>query len=346
MGSAPVCGHHVPWRRLARRHSPAWRLASRDVQQVLRGTGPATTADRGGLRARAALLAVQVALSVTLLAATMLLAVSFVRVLRVDRGFMPDDVLAVDVTLPGVRYSARQPRVDVYDRILAGVSALPGVDSAAWTSNLPLTGESWVDAILPRDSSEVPREIPVANYRFVSPDFFRVLSVPVTGGRSLVATDLDTTRAATAAVISRRTAERMWPGNDPIGRRFMRGDPTEKPFEVVGVCADGYPSRLDAAPPMMVYVPYTYRSRTRAALVIRASGDLPSMDRRRPQRDLAGRPRDRDRQRATDGPDRRCCSRQPSISGDAVRGVRVRGALHRHARRLWRDGLRHLATSS
>lgn len=256
---------------------PAWRLAGRDVQQVLRGTGPATTADRGGLRARATLLAVQVALSVTLLAAATLLAASFVRVLRVDRGFVPDHVLAVDVTLPGARYAARQPRVDMYDRILAAVSVLPGVDSAAWTSNLPLTGESWVDAILPASSTEVPREVPVANYRFVSPDFFRVLSVPVTSGRSLVAGDLDATRAATAAVISLRTAERMWPGNDPIGRRFTRGDPNEKPFEVVGVCADGYPSRLDAAPPMMVYVPYTYRSRTRAALVIRASGDLRSL---------------------------------------------------------------------
>jgi hypothetical protein len=103
------------------------------------------------------------------------------------------------------------------------------------------------------------------------------MSVPLTSGRSLVAADLEAGRATTSAVISRRTAERMWPGVDPIGRRFVRGDPAEKPFEVVGVCADGYPSRLDVAPPMMVYVPYTYRSRTRAALVVRAGGDVAAL---------------------------------------------------------------------
>ncbi|HET8775398.1 MAG TPA: FtsX-like permease family protein [Thermoanaerobaculia bacterium] len=165
----------------------------------------------------------------------------------------------------------------MYDRILSAVSSLPGVDSAAWTSSLPLTGESWVDAILPRGATDTTRDIPLANYRFVAPGFFRTLSVPVTSGRSLMAADLDGSRAATAAVISRRTAERMWPGVDPIGRRFTRGNREEKPFEVVGVCADGYPSRLDVAPPMMVYVPYSYRSRTRAALVIRAAGDLSSL---------------------------------------------------------------------
>jgi ABC-type antimicrobial peptide transport system permease subunit len=69
----------------------------------------------------------------------------------------------------------------------------------------------------------------------------------------------------------------MWPGVDPIGRRFTRGNTAEKPFEVIGVCADGYPSRLDVPPPMMVYVPYSYRSRTRASLVIRSGGDLSSL---------------------------------------------------------------------
>jgi putative ABC transport system permease protein len=256
---------------------PAWRLAGRDLERVLRATGPATTSGRSGLRARAALLTAQVALSVTLLVVTMLMTVSFVRLLRVEPGFAADHVLAVDVTLPGIRYSAPQLRVGVYGRILSAVSVLPGVDSAAWTSNLPLTGESWVDAILPAGLPEVTRDVPVANYRFVAPQFFRVLSVPISAGRSLGEADLDTSGATTAAVISRRTAERMWPGLDPIGRRFTRGNTAEKPFEVVGVCADGYPSRLDVPPPMMVYVPYSYRSRTRASLVIRSGGDLSSL---------------------------------------------------------------------
>src|SRR5207247_760222 len=71
---------------------PAWRLAGRDVQHTLRASGPSTTTDRGGLRVRATLLAAQVALSVTLLVVTSLLAMSFVRLLRVDRGFVADRV--------------------------------------------------------------------------------------------------------------------------------------------------------------------------------------------------------------------------------------------------------------
>jgi predicted permease len=253
---------------------PAWRLAGRDVQQTLRSSGPSTTSDRGGLRARAVLLAAQVTLSVTLLVVTALLAMSFGRMLRVDRGFVAEHVLAADVTLPGARYTPTNGLERAYERILAGVRALPGVDHAAWISNLPLTGESWGDAIHPIDQPEASREMPLANYRFVAPDFFETLSIPVMRGRSLMPGDLDASRATTAAVISKRTAERMWPGVDPIGRRFTRSSgAADKPFEVVGVCADSYPVRLDVPPPMTVYVPYSYRSRSRAALVIRSAGD-------------------------------------------------------------------------
>src|SRR5262249_34304893 len=83
---------------------PAWRLGARDVQHTLRASAPAITGDRAGLRARAMLLAAQVALSVTLLVVTMLLAISFVRLLGVNPGFDADRVLTVDVTLPGSRY--------------------------------------------------------------------------------------------------------------------------------------------------------------------------------------------------------------------------------------------------
>jgi predicted permease len=257
---------------------PAWRLvggagAGGSLQQSLRAGGLATTSDRGGMRTRAALLATQVALSVTLLAVTLLLAKSFARVMQVDRGFAVDHVLAVDVTLPGARYAAIEPRTRAYDAILDRVRALPGVETASWISNLPLTGESWVDAILPKERKEVSADLPLANYRFVGPAFFETLSIPIRRGRSLAAADLDATRATTPAVVSDRVATRLWPGVDPIGRQFRRGDPEEKPFEIVGVVPDGRPSDLERVPAMMVYVPYSYRSRTRASIVIHTAGD-------------------------------------------------------------------------
>jgi len=201
---------------------PAWRLvgragASGSLQQSLRAGGLATTSDRGGMRTRAALLAAQVALSVTLLAVTLLLAKSFARVMQVDRGFAVDHVLAIDVTLAGARYSAIEPRTRAYDGIFDHVRVLPGVETASWISNLPLTGESWVDAILPKERKEVSADLPLANYRFVGPAFFETLSIPIRRGRSLAAADLDATRATTAAVVSDRVATGSGRASIPSG---------------------------------------------------------------------------------------------------------------------------------
>jgi putative ABC transport system permease protein len=252
---------------------PARRLATGDVQQALRATAQATTSDRRALSTRSTLLALQVALSVTLLVVTMLLTVSFMRVMKIDRGFSTDHVLAVDVALPGSRYAAAPDRVRAYERIAAAVRAVAGVDRADWVSNLPLTGESWVDGIVPIGYSRTSRDVPVANYRFVGADFFRTLSVPIRRGRALTAADFDPSRATVAAVVTERAAERLWPGVDPIGRQFTRGIPGEKPFEIVGIVPDGHPTRLETTPPPMVYVPYTHRSRLAASLVVHTVSD-------------------------------------------------------------------------
>src|SRR5262249_36009102 len=169
----------------------------------------------------------------TLLVVTMLLVVSFERVLSVHRGFIADRVLALSVALPGARYADAKPRVAAYDRILDEVRSVPGVARAAWTAVLPLTGQTWVDAIEPDGRLEAPRDARIANYRFIGSDYFAALSIPIRRGRALTAADFDGSRAAMPAVISERAAARLWEGVDPIGRRFHRGDPDEKPFEVV-----------------------------------------------------------------------------------------------------------------
>src|SRR5262249_27788580 len=156
-------------------------------QYTLRAGGLGSTGERGGLRARAALLTTQVALSVTLLVVTMLLVVSFERVMRVNRGFVADRVLALSVALPGARYADAKPRVAAYARILDEVGSVPGVARAAWTAVLPLTGQTWVDAIEPDGRPEAPRDARIANYRFIGSDYFAALSIPIRRGRALTA---------------------------------------------------------------------------------------------------------------------------------------------------------------
>ncbi|HWW88663.1 MAG TPA: ABC transporter permease [Vicinamibacterales bacterium] len=251
--------------------APAWRLAGRDVQAALRAGGLGTTTDAVGLRARSALLTVQVALSVTLVVFTALLAVSLRQLVQTDRGFVTDRVLTAAVRLPAAKYGEAAARVAAYDRVLAAVHALPGVAAVSWASILPLRGETWMDGVAVEGDVHQKWERPTANYRFVSPEFFDTLGMPIRRGHAFTETDRDPNRPA-PALISERTAERAWPGQDPVGKRFSRGwDVHEQPFEVVGVVADARTTALDRRPPMMVYVPYWWRSRASAALMVRTA---------------------------------------------------------------------------
>ena len=162
-------------------------------------------------------LALQVALSVTLLVVTALLGVSFVKLMRVDRGFSADHVLAVDVSLPSSRYEREPVRVAVYDCILAALQMLPGVMSASWTSVLPLKGQDWADLVTVEGDVRPIFERPIANYRFVAPDFFRALEMPIRRGRAFADADRAPSLPTTPAVISEATAARAWPGQTRSG---------------------------------------------------------------------------------------------------------------------------------
>ena len=250
---------------------PAWRVAARDVQAALRAGGHGAT-DRGGHRVRATLLGMQVALSVTLLVVTALLVSSFVRLLRIDPGFSPEGVVAVEIAPLASRYPDTPQRSALYDRILERVHRLPGVTSVAWTSLLPLSGETWVDLISREGDTRPVFQKPSANYRFIAPDYFRTLSMPILRGRSIAETDRSS--ATIPAVISQRAASTIWPGENAIGRTFLRGDPDQpRKFEVVGIVADGRATALDTPSPLMVYVPYWFNNEGKSVLIVRIAGN-------------------------------------------------------------------------
>jgi putative ABC transport system permease protein len=254
---------------------PAWRLG-RERPGSLRATGTAITADRHSLRTRGVLLAAQMALSVALLVVTGLFAVSFLKLMRVDRGFSADRVLAVDVALPSSRYESNASRVAAYDRLMAAVQPLPGIESAAWASALPLKGEDWGDLVTAEGDVRPPFERPIASYRAVGPDYFRTLTIPLRRGRAFTDADRADTQPSTPAVISEATAAHVWPGQQALGKRFRRGGPG-KPLEVVGITPDVRTMSIDGPLPLMVYVPYWYRSRPAASLVARTAADPASM---------------------------------------------------------------------
>lgn len=249
---------------------PVLHLVHRDPQAALRSGSSAAGQGPAGLRARTVLTAVQVALAVTLLTITALLGTSLLRVLDIDYGFSTDHVVSASIAMPAARYSDDRSRVDAFDRILGGVSALPGVVSASSTSLLPMRGEGQVNFVV-ADGTSVPRsEQPSANFRFVSPDYFAALQLPVQSGRMFLLAERGR-GPLTPSVVSASLAARLWPEQDALGKVFSRGIEGEPGFEVVGVAADARTTSLERTPPLMVYVPYWWRTRTSLSLLVKTS---------------------------------------------------------------------------
>ena len=247
---------------------PAIRVGRGDLESVLRSGGRA--ADRGGQRVRGVLLAAQVALCVTLLAATALFVSSLSRLLHVDTGFTPAGAALVEIAPVSARYPDAAARATLYDRILERVHQVPSVSAASWTSALPLTGETWVDKIVRRDGPAHDEAGSSANFRFIGPEYFRAIGMPLLRGRDFEQTDRKHT--AVPAILSERAARLFWPGENPIGRRFTRSNP-DQPFEIVGIVPDGHVTELEQQSPLMVYLPYWFNNEGKSVLVVRTRGD-------------------------------------------------------------------------
>jgi predicted permease len=257
--------------------TPALRLAGMDPQGTLRAGSRAVTESRPTLRLREILVGGEVALSVLLLVLAGLLVGSLMRLEQVDRGFRAERAVAVDLQLPQTGYPAAKERSAYFDRALESVRSLPGVRSAAFISKLPLTGETNVNGITlaGADQNVVDSEsrgILTVNVRLVSPGYFATLGIPLLHGRDFEAGDRDRGDPDDlgVAIVSARVAAKLWPGRDPLGRRFSTGSSVGK-VEVVGVVGDVHNGRLDQPPTLVVYVPYWRRSPGHGDLVLRTA---------------------------------------------------------------------------
>lgn len=230
---------------------PAWRVAHAEPQDALKSGAINTTESRRTRRLRSALIGLEVALSTVLLILAGLFTSSLVHLLRVNTGYSAEHVLAADVDLPPPTYSSNATSMHFYDQTLAAIRALPGVRSVGWISFLPLEGEGSVSDIrLPGTSRADTSNMPLADYRVVSPDYFAAMGIPVIAGRGF--TDAD--RGRNLVVLSQKTAERLWPGENPIGQMCVADWGGQKQVQVIGVAGDIRTIQMDKPPVMMVYM--------------------------------------------------------------------------------------------
>jgi predicted permease len=246
--------------------APAWMVSRTAPQEVLHSESRLASESRGSKRARRVLVGVEVAVSVSLVLMTGLVVASLMKLMRVDRGFDTERTLAVSVELPWQNYPNRPKRAEFYRDALAKLNALPGVEQAALTSVLPLNGEGWGDmAQLPGDTQPWT-QLPGESWRWVSPNYFEAIHLRLLAGRFFTNSEWGRNQA----ILSERTAKALWPGKSPLGQQFRRaGAEGEAPFTVVGVVADARTVTLAKPDPMLIYVPYWFRSDAIGGLVIR-----------------------------------------------------------------------------
>jgi putative ABC transport system permease protein len=246
---------------------PALRASRLDPMQVLKGAGPKSSAGRGERRLLRGVALVQTALTLALLVGAGLLIRTMMNISNVQSGYNISHILTMSVTAVQGHWE------DFHRRALERVSALPGVQHAAFAWGVPLTGNNWPATVdiegQPAASKESDRiSLPL---RAVTEDYFNLLGLPILDGRDFRSTDIR--HAPSVAVVNQALADRYFPHAAAVGKKLWLGERKEPPTEIVGVVADGRTDDLTRAGEPEIYLPLWQANAFSKHLVIRTAAD-------------------------------------------------------------------------
>ncbi|HTL05902.1 MAG TPA: ABC transporter permease, partial [Gemmatimonadales bacterium] len=231
-------------------------------------------------RTQRVLVVAQLTLAVLLLSGAGLLMRSLVRLQQVDPGFRAENVLIADLSLPQARYDGPGQVGQFYGQLLERVRGLPGVRDAAAVSSVPLGGPNagTVFAVEGRPLPD-PSAVPDADYRSVTPGYFRLMDIPLLRGRDF--TEQDDSSASPVVILSATTAQRNWPGLDPLGSRIRLGDVVKGPLaQVIGVVGDVRHLSLESPEQRpMLYFPLRRTGQPGMSVLLRTAGPPAGLNR-------------------------------------------------------------------
>lgn len=258
--------------------APAVQAGRRHLFNAIRGGGRSGGSPHH--RTRAGLVVTEVALAMMLLVGASLLGRSLMRLLSVDMGFDPENVITMTVQATGPRYETAEQVFANHDRIREAVRAVPGVVEVGLTSQLPLGGNFDRYGIRDRElhPSDADRGTDGDRYT-VSWDYMRAMRIPVLRGRPFQEAESRDT-AARVAIVSDALARQLWPGGDPLGRQIRVGGGDNRPyFQVIGVAANGRHTGLDDAFAQQVYTleRHWHWEENTMVLAVRVAGDPSAM---------------------------------------------------------------------
>jgi len=254
--------------------APALQSARLDLNRVLKDAVGRGTQGGEGKRLRGLLVVFETASAFVLLVGAGLLINSFMRLLRVPPGFNPEGAVIAQTALPTARYRKTESSKAVQKELLERLAALPGVEAAGVTTNLPLVGDRGIGFLIEGDTAET---VNTAYNAWVSNDYFRALGIQLRAGRSFA--DEDRENTPPVVLVNETMQRRFWPDGDVIGKRVKWGGWNDAWLTIVGVVADVKVSSLEAETRPAIYMPIFQipRARSNVIYVVRSSADTASV---------------------------------------------------------------------
>ena len=255
--------------------APALQTARGSVYTHLKEGARSASASLGRQRLRQFLVAGEIALALVLLTGAGLLLRSFERLQQVELGFNSERVLTAKVGLYGVSYNQFSNYVRFFDRLLGDFASLPGVEAAGAISSAPFDGTNTSMYVrLEQDAGRDPESGTQTQWRVVGGDYFRAVQTPLLRGRMFDQQDDDD--APRRTIISNELAQRLWPGEDPVGRSMLVGD-ARRPYQIIGVVGDVRGIQFDREPEPTMYFHYRQFGWRTMTLALRATGEPESL---------------------------------------------------------------------
>lgn len=276
--------------------APAIQSSRPDLNEVLK-EGGRTTAGGARHRLRSVFVATQIALAVVLLVGAGLMMKSLLRLLDSNVGFDPQNVLTMTLALPMPKYTELDKQVSFYDQLNTRVASLPGVAGAGTVNVLPLQGGNTTRFYIDGDPVPAPGQETEANIRVVDHTYFPTLGVPIIAGRGFDERDGEVQRQAAVAqaraqteaqaqgrtlaptpipgvvIIGKTTAEKVFGGRDPVGRKLAYNSFPGQTDLVIGVVGDVKIGGLDEALKPVIYYPFRRFPGAGTNLMVRTNGD-------------------------------------------------------------------------
>jgi putative ABC transport system permease protein len=251
---------------------PALRASRVDLNETLKDMGR-TTEGRSRFTYRNALVTIELALAFVLAMGAGLLGKSLVRLINVDPGYDPHNVLTAGLFVYGDRYKKPGAELNFYEEVMQRLRATPGIESAAVSSNLPLLSFDRAAFHIQDRPLANNANAPSVDRYSVSPDYFQVMRIRLKRGRSF--TDNDRTGAPLVAIISESCARAMFPGREALGQHIQTGGRHDDKewATIVGIAGDIRQYGLDSPSKMEAYLPVAQNLDYGFNLAVRTSGD-------------------------------------------------------------------------